>query len=158
MSLKKIEQIKEAKWFTLWDLIAFGAVIIISVALIIAFTVGRDKTALEGFYLSYGGVRAFTYDFGEGEADVILTDNIEMGEIEDGCFTVRFYTDGKKGFNDVFVDTVKRTVEVTASNCSTHKDCVYTPKLQYNSSTPIICTPHALSICPLKFVDDGVIK
>lgn len=158
MSLKKIEQIKEAKWFTLWDLIAFGAVIIISVALIIAFTVGRDKTALEGFYLSYGGVRAFTYDFGEGEADVILTDNIEMGEIEDGCFTVRFYTDGKKGFNDVFVDTVKRTVEVTASNCSTHKDCVYTPKLQYNSSTPIICTPHALSVCPLKFVDDGVIK
>lgn len=158
MSLKKIEQIKKAKWFTLWDLIAFGAVIIISVALIIAFTVGRDKTALEGFYLSYGGVRAFTYDFGEGEADVILTDNIEMGEIEDGCFTVRFYTDGKKGFNDVFVDTVKRTVEVTASNCSTHKDCVYTPKLQYNSSTPIICTPHALSVCPLKFVDDGVIK
>lgn len=158
MSLKKIEQIKEAKWFSVWDLIAFGAVIIISVALIIAFTVGRDKTALEGFYLSYGGVRAFTYDFGEGEADVILTDNIEMGEIEDGCFTVRFYTDGKKGFNDVFVDTVKRTVEVTASNCSTHKDCVYTPKLQYNSSTPIICTPHALSVCPLKFVDDGVIK
>lgn len=158
MSLKKIEQIKKAKWFSVWDLIAFGALIIISVALIIAFTVGRDKTALEGFYLSYGGVRVFTYDFGEGEADVILTDNIEMGEIEDGCFTVRFYTDGKKGFNDVFVDTVKRTVEVTASNCSTHKDCVYTPKLQYNSSTPIICTPHALSICPLKFVDDGVIK
>lgn len=158
MSLKKIEQIKKAKWFSVWDLIAFGAVIIISVALIIAFTVGRDKTALEGFYLSYGGVRAFTYDFGEGEADVILTDNIEMGEIEDGCFTVRFYTDGKKGFNDVFVDTVKRTVEVTASDCSTHKDCVYTPKLQYNSSTPIICTPHALSVCPLKFVDDGVIK
>lgn len=158
MSLKKIEQIKKAKWFSVWDLIAFGALIIISVALIIAFTVGRDKTALEGFYLSYGGVRAFTYDFGEGEADVILTDNIEMGEIEDGCFTVRFYTDGKKGFNDVFVDTVKRTVEVTASNCSTHKDCVYTPKLQYNSSTPIICTPHALSVCPLKFVDDGVIK
>lgn len=158
MSLKKIEQIKKAKWFSVWDLIAFGAVIIISVVLIVAFTVGRDKTALEGFYLSYGGVRAFTYDFGEGEADVILTDNIEMGEIEDGCFTVRFYTDGKKGFNDVFVDTVKRTVEVTASNCSTHKDCVYTPKLQYNSSTPIICTPHALSVCPLKFVDDGVIK
>lgn len=158
MSLKKIEQIKKAKWFSVWDLIAFGALIIISVALIIAFTVGRDKTALEGFYLSYGGVRAFTYDFDDGEADVILTDNIEMGEIEDGCFTVRFYTDGKKGFNDVFVDTVKRTVEVTASNCSTHKDCVYTPKLQYNSSTPIICTPHALSVCPLKFVDDGVIR
>lgn len=157
MSLKKIEQIKESKWFSIWDMIAFGAVILTSVALIIAFTVGRDKSALEGFYLSYRGEQVYTYNFREDKSEIILRDNIEVGEVENGCFTVRFYTEGKKGFNDVLVDTAKRTVEVTASNCSTHKDCIYTPKLQYNSSTPIICTPHGFSVCPLKFTDDGVI-
>lgn len=158
MSLKKIEQIKQSKWFSLWDLIAFGAVIITSVVLIIAFTVGRDKSALDGFYISYRGEQVFTYSFEDGNTEIILQDNIEVGEVENGRFTVRFYTDGKKGFNDILVDTERRTVEVTASNCSTHKDCVYTPKLQYNSSTPIICTPHAFSVCPLKFTDDGVIS
>ena len=60
MSLKKIEQIKQSKWFSVWDLIAFGAVIVTSVVLIIAFTVGRDKSALDGVYISYRGEPAFT--------------------------------------------------------------------------------------------------
>ncbi|MDE7163389.1 MAG: NusG domain II-containing protein [Clostridia bacterium] len=157
MSLKKIEQVKNSKWFSIWDMIAFGAVILTSVALIIAFTVGRDKSALDGFYVSYKGVQVYSYDFRDGHSAVLSEDNIEvLSENKDGL-TLRFYTDGKKGYNDISVDLNKRSVSVTESNCSAHKDCVYTPALTSNSSTPIICTPHSLSVCPLTFDDDGII-
>lgn len=157
MSLKKIEQIKEKKWFSLWDLIAYGAIIVIAVVLILAFTSGGDKSQMEGFYLSYGGERVFTYDFENRKSTVLSEENIEIIKEGENGFTVRFYIDGKSGYNDIAVDIGKRTVTVTASNCSTHKDCVYTPALKNNSSTPIICTPHALTVCPLKFIDDGQI-
>ena len=157
MSLKKIEQIKDKKWFSVWDLIAYGAVIAIAVVLILVFTLSGDKSQMEGFYVSYGGERVFTYDFENRKSTVLSEDNIEIVKEGEGGFTIRFYTDGRSGYNDIEVDTGKRTVTVTASNCSTHKDCVYTPALKNNSSTPIICTPHALTVCPLKFVDDGQI-
>ena len=155
MSLKKIEEVKNSKWFSIWDMIAFGAVLITSVALIIAFTVGRDKSALDGFYVSYNGAQVYSYDFRDGQSVVLSESNIEvLSENEDGI-SLRFYTDGKKGFNDIFVDLNKRSVTVTDSDCSAHKDCVYTPTMTSNASTPIICTPHSLSICPLTFDDDG---
>ena len=154
MSLKKIRQIKSSKWLSIWDLIAFGAIVVIAVVLILVFTLGKDKSEMEGFYAAYGGERVFVYDFDRGEAALINEENITIEEGEGG-FTVRFTTDGGKGFNVIFVDTKNRTVNVVDSNCSSHKDCVHTPKLKNNSSSPIICTPHSLTIAPLKFVDDG---
>ena len=157
MSLKKIEEVKNSKWFSIWDLISFGVVILTSVALIIALTVGRDKSALDGFYVSYNGVQVYSYDFRDGSSVVLSEDNIEVLSEDSGGITLRFYTDGKKGFNDVFVDLNKRSVTVTDSDCSAHKDCVYTPAMTSNASTPIICTPHSFSVLPLTFDDDGII-
>lgn len=156
MSLKKIEQIKEGKWFRVWDIIVYAVILVTVTALILAFTLGRDKSSLQGFYISYGGERVLTYEFGAKSPEVLKEDNIEVTE-RDGGFTVRFVTDDGKGYNVIDVDTGKLTVSITESNCSTHKDCVYTPALKYNSSAPIICTPHALSIGPLVFEDNGVI-
>ncbi|MDE6557845.1 MAG: hypothetical protein K2K39_01940 [Clostridia bacterium] len=155
MSLKKIEEVKSSKWFSIWDLIAFGVVLLTAVALILAFTVGKDRSALSGFQINYRGEQVLTYEFG-GKVPV-GGENYGVTEREGG-FTVRFVTEDKKGFNDIFVDTVKRTVAVTDSNCSAHKDCVHTAALVNNSSLPIICSPHGLTVSPLKFVDDGVIK
>lgn len=155
MSLKKIEQIKSRKWFSLWDILAFGVIIITAVILIISFTVGKDKSSLEGFYVSYRGEQVLTFEFGSTPR-VLKEENVAVEEVSGG-YKIRFYTDEKDGFNDIFVDIKNKTVGVTASNCSAHKDCVYTPELKYNSSTPIICTPHALTISPLKFYDNGVI-
>ena len=155
MSLKKIEQIKSRKWFSLWDIAAFGVIIITAVILIISFTVGKDKSSLEGFYVSYRGEQVLTFEFGSTPR-VLKEENVAVEEVRGG-YKIRFYTDGKDGFNDIFVDIKNKMVGVTSSNCSAHKDCVYTPELKYNSSTPIICTPHALTISPLKFYDNGVI-
>lgn len=153
MSLKKIEQVKNSKWFSIWDLVAFGVILITAVALILAFTLGRDRSQLSGFSVSYRGETVFTYEFG-GEKRILKDGYIEVKE-GDGGFTVKFTTEDKKGYNTIWVNTKDKTVDVTDSNCSTRKDCVYTAKLKNNSSPPIICTVHGLTVSPLKFVDDG---
>ncbi len=152
MSLKKIEQIKNSKWFSIWDLVAFGVIIITAVALILSFTIGRDKSALSGFSVSFRGEQVLTYEFG-GKPSILNESCVELEEGEGG-FTIRFTTDNG-GYNVIYVDTAAKTVDVTDSNCSSHKDCVHTAKLTNNSSAPIICTVHGLTVAPLKFVDDG---
>lgn len=141
---------------SVWDFIAFGVIIVTAVALILAFTLGKDKSKLDGFYISYRGERVYAYDFNSGNAVALNGDYVEVTEREGG-FTLRF-DDGKGGYNVIAVDTSAQTVDVTDSNCSTHKDCVSTAKLQYNSSLPIICTPHGLTVSPLTFEDDGNIQ
>ncbi|MCM1546455.1 MAG: hypothetical protein NC033_05405 [Clostridiales bacterium] len=154
MSLKKIEQVKTSKWFSLWDLVAFGAILITAVALILAFTLGGDKSALSGFSVNYRGELVLTYEFGDDKPKILNGDFVEVEEAKNG-FTVRFTTDDGRGYNVIYVDTTEKTVDVTDGNCSTHKDCVHTPKLTKNSSPPIICTVHGLTISPLKVEDSG---
>lgn len=149
MSLKKIEQVKTSKWFSVWDLIAFGVIIVTAVALILAFTLGRDKSQLDGFSVSYRGETVYEYDF---KADKVL--KIDEKYIKVDGAALRF-DDGDGGYNIIYVDKSAKTVDVTESNCSSHKDCVHTAKLKSNSSPPIICTVHGLTVAPLKFVDDG---
>lgn len=149
MSLKKIDEIKNSKWFSIWDLVAFGVIIIITVVLILSFTIGRDESALGGFSVSYRGESIYEYDFDSGKVLKINEKYIKV----DGD-RLRF-DDGNGGYNIIYVDTAAKTVDVTDSNCSSHKDCVHTAKLTNNSSAPIICTVHGLTVSPLKFVDDG---
>lgn len=149
MSLKKIEQVKTSKWFSVWDLIAFGVIIVTAVALILAFTLGRDKSQLDGFSVSYRGETVYEYDF---KADKVL--KIDEKYIKVDGASLRF-DDGDGGYNIIYVDKSAKAVDVTDSNCSSHKDCVHTAKLKNNSSPPIICTVHGLTVAPLKFVDDG---
>lgn len=149
MSLKKIDEIKNSKWFSIWDLVAFGVIIIIAVVLILSFTIGRDKSALGGFSVSYRGESIYEYDFDSG---MVLKINEKYIKVDGD--RLRF-DDGNGGYNIIYVNTAAKTVDVTDSNCSSHKDCVHTAKLTSNSSAPIICTVHGLTVSPLKFVDDG---
>lgn len=149
MSLKKIEQVKNFKWFSIWDIVAFGVIIAVAVALILVFTIGRDRSTLGGFSVSYQGESVYEYDFNSGKVLKINEKYIRV----DG--NVLRFDDGNGGYNVIYVDTAAKTVDVTDSNCSAHKDCVHTAKLSNNSSPPIICTVHGLTVSPLKFVDDG---
>lgn len=154
MSLKKIDEIKNSKWFRIWDFVVFGVIIVVAVALILAFTLGRDKSKLGGFSVSFRGETVLTYEFGSDKPPKVLNAAYVEVKEEKGGFTVRFES-GDGGYNVIYVDTAARTVDVTDSNCSSHKDCVHTAKLTNNSSLPIICTVHGLTVSPLKFVDDG---
>ncbi|MDE6690615.1 MAG: NusG domain II-containing protein [Clostridia bacterium] len=155
MSLKKIEQVKNSKWFRIWDLVVYGVIIVVAVALILAFTLGRDKSQLSGFSVSFRNQTLLTYEFGNDKSPSVLNgEYIEVKKEDNGNYTVRF-TNGDGGYNVIYVDVAARTVDVTDSNCSSHKDCVHTAKLTNNSSLPIICTVHGLTVSPLKFEDNG---
>ncbi len=117
MSLKKIEQVKNSKWFRIWDLVVFGVIIITAVALILAFTLRRDKSQLSGFSVSFRGETVLTYEFGSDKPPSVLNGTyVEVNE-EKGNFTVRF-TDGNGGYNIIYVYTAAHTVDVTDINCS----------------------------------------
>ena len=158
MSLKKIEQVKAGKWFKIWDLLVYGLIVGVIVALILVFAFVGKGGKLDGIIISYKGEQVLTYNFTENEYEIIKTDYIEVKENDEERLTLTFYTEGKTGYNDIEISKKEKSVKVTASDCSTHKDCVYTPALSGSRSVPILCTPHALSIAPLNFYDDGTIK
>lgn len=59
--------------------------------------------------------------------------------------TITIYLDKTKThFNKIEVDQKQRTAKVIDANCSTSKDCTYTPSLKGNSA--IVCVPHKLKI------------
>lgn len=158
MSLKKIEQVKTGKWFKIWDLLVYGLLAGVIVALFITFALVGKGSKPNGITVSYKGERVFVYNFDKGEYDVLKADYIDVKEDGEDKLLLTFYTQGKSGYNDVEINKKDKSVKVTASNCSTHKDCVHTPALSGTRSVPILCTPHALSIAPLTYYDDGTIK
>ena len=158
MSLKKIEQVKNSKWFKWWDLIIYGALTAIIVALILVFALSGKGGRIDGVSVSYKGEEVFTYSFSQDSYEIISPENIDIKEENGEGITLTFYTDGKSGFNTIEIDKKNKSVKVVASDCSWHKDCVYTAALNTSRSVPILCTPHALSIAPLKVYDDGTIR
>lgn len=152
MAIKKIEQIKEGKWFRVWDLVAYGVIVVIIAALFLALFLSRDTSPADGIKISYNGTAVFTYDYASGKPEVLSESNIEIISDTDEKLTLIFYTAERKGHNTVVIDKVKKSVKVTEADCSTHMDCVYMPALTDKSSI-ISCTPHFMLIEPL--VRDG---
>lgn len=158
MSLKKVEQVKADKWFKIWDIIVYGVLLAAVVVLIISFAIIGNGGELDGVCVSYNGEQVFVYNFDDGDYNVFAEDRIIIKEETAQKLILTFYTENKKGFNEIEIDKKGRSAKVTSSNCSLHKDCVYTAALDSKRSVPIICTPHALSIAPLSPSDDGNIK
>ncbi len=153
MSLKKIDQVREGKLFRVWDILVYALVIVVSVVLIVVFTFTRDNTPLSGVIISYKGQTVFTYDFQNNKYEITSAEHITVVEDEADRLLVRFTCD--EGFNDIEFDLDAVSVKVVDTDCSVHKDCLYSTPLTVNGSIPILCQPHGLVIRPLVVVDDG---
>ena len=46
MSLKKVEQVKKDRFFRIWDILVYGVIIVVVVALFLAVTLTADKSSL----------------------------------------------------------------------------------------------------------------
>lgn len=155
MSIRKIEQIKEGRFFRLSDLIIYGVILIVTAALFLAYFLTRDNSAADGFKVRYGDRVVFTYYYDKDEYDKIkYPENIEITSDDSEKLCLTFYTDGKKGYNKITVDKKERTAFVQEADC-TRKDCVHSAPLRGNS-TVISCLSHNMHIEPLKrkVVDD----
>lgn len=154
MSLKKIEQVRGSKLFKVWDILVYALLIAAAVAMIIAFALTRDNTPLGGVVISYKGQDVFTCDFKQNKYDILSEANVEMLEDGGDRLVLKIHGDDD-GYNVVEIDIAEKSAKVTDSNCSTHKDCVYSRPLTSNGSVPIVCTPHGLVVRPLIFIDSG---
>ncbi len=155
MSLKKIGQVKEGKYFRIWDLVIYGVIALIIAALFLAVFLTKDNSSAEGFAVKYAGKTVFTYYYSSNKYEVNSAyGNITVEEENGEKLLLTFRTDDKNGYNKIEIDKINKSVKVTDANCSMHKDCVYTPALKDNSSI-ISCPPHNMLIEPLLVkVDD----
>ncbi len=155
MAIGKIEQVKKGKFFRIWDLVAYGVILLLTVALFLAVFLTRDDSPANGIKISYKGEKVFVYDYDSDRYEVLSKDNIRVDSDDGEYLFVTFFTDGKTGFNSIKFDKAARAVTVTGADCSSHKDCVYTPAVK-DASSVISCPPHAMLIEPItKTVQDG---
>lgn len=148
MSLKKIDTIKKGKWLSVWDFAVYGAIILIIIALFLTVHFTRDNTPAGGVKITHMGRQVFEYDFTAGTYTIYSTQNIKVTKESTEKLYFTFTTDDGKGFNSVVIDKKAKSVKVIDANCSTHRDCVYSPAITDNS-TVICCPPHSLQIEPL---------
>ena len=142
MALKKIEQVKKDRGFKLFDIIIYGAVLILVAVLFIVLFVSRDTSNLTGVKITVKGEVVFEYGF--GEEPQAFTDAVTVESDEKGI-TVTIITDGDK--NVVFIDTDKKTAKMIEANCK-GKQCMYFAEMDDNSDF-IYCSPHGLKVEPL---------
>ena len=159
MSLKKVEQVKKDRGFKLFDLIIYGAVAALVVALFLGVFLTRDTSPLSGIRIYYDNTVIYEYVFEESEGgangETLRADCVEDVKSEGDGVTLKISVEG--GYNTVLINTAARTAEVIDADCSNRRDCVYSPALSDNSSF-ICCVPHKLKIEPLGYnPDDGTI-
>ena len=159
MSLKKVEQVKKDRFFRIWDILVYGVIIVVVVALFLAVTLTADKSSLTAISAYYDNGVAFSYDFEKGELNIAMPDNVKVEDNGENTLTIIFCTNGgsldkPESYNTIVIDKAERTVSVTESDCSNRKDCVHTPALK-DSSSLIVCSPHHLRILPDDYRDDG---
>ena len=143
MKKKGIEEVKNGKYFTLWDLIPYLLIAAIAVALLLVFHLPQ-KQNMTVFYVMHGDEKVMSYDFDAGELTVEekYKDGVVTGGGENGFFVEIRTSDG---FNRFFVDTANRTVKMTEADCSFTEDCTYLPAIE-NEGDSIICVPNKLRI------------
>lgn len=150
MSLNKVRQVHADKGFKIFDLIIYGAIIVLVTVLFIAVFTTRDKSPLSGFRITVGDTVVFDYSFDDDAFD--MDENyIEITEAEQDKIIFVVHTE-REGENTVLVDKSARSVEVTHANCGS-KDC--TVGALKNNSGFIYCVPHSLRIVPYDFDPDS---
>ncbi len=143
MKKRSVEDVKNGKYFSVWDIIPYAVVLVVAVALMLVFLL-PDKEKMSGFYVEYGETRILSYDFPSDEFTVTsgCEDGVAVKEENDG-YTVEINT--ADGFNVFFVDKQNRTVKMIEADCSFTRDCTYMPAME-ESGDSIICVPHKLKI------------
>ena len=141
MALKKIEQVKKDRGFKLFDIIIYGAIILIVVVLFIVLFTTRDSSSLTGVRITVKAEIVFEYEFGSTPqySDIVTVEEDGKG------ITVTIETDGDK--NVVFIDKDKKTAKMIEANCK-GKQCIYFAEMNDNSDF-IYCSPHGLKVEPL---------
>lgn len=154
MSLKKVTQVKKDRGFKIFDLIVYGAVVLLVAVLFIVWFTVSDRTPLSGVRVCVDDRAVFEYDFEKDEYKNL--DEKIVTNVDDKENTLTVTVVPHAGERNVIVIDKKGTVTVTEANCY-GKDCKYMPDIKDNSGI-IYCSPHKLRIEPLNYEDGGNVK
>ncbi len=143
MKKKGIEDVKNSKYFSIWDTIPYLCVVVVAVVLMLVFLLPK-KQIVSDFYVDYGDSRVMSYDFDEDEYRVEeeFADSVKISATAQG-YLVEITT--ARGYNAFTVDTQNRSVKMTDADCSFSQDCTYMPAIE-KAGDSIICVPHQLKI------------
>ncbi len=130
--------------FVKQDIVVYAILLAAIIFLFLTFFIFSDKKTAEGFTASVNGKTVLTYYY--DDKAVISDDTSVEIQIDDNKIYI-FFDKEKKVFNELTVDTNKRTVKVTDSSCSVTKDCTLVPAIGNNGA--IYCAPHKLKISVL---------
>ena len=118
MSLRKVAQVKNDKGFKIWDLIIYGAVILLAAALFIAVFATRNTDPLSGVKISvrdgvFSGYKV-VFEYGFNSEPVYDSEAVEV-EVKGDILKVTVKTHGG-GFNIIEIDKRARTATLTDAN------------------------------------------
>ncbi len=154
MSLKKVEQVKSERGFRIWDLLVYGIVAVLIVALFLSVFLTRDKSPLTAVGIYVNNQKVFVYDFEKGGYEILTKDGGITVESGAKSLTVKINND--YGYNEIVIEKAGK-VYATAADCG-GKDCTHMRPITDKSGI-IYCSPHRLRIVPddYKPDDDGII-
>lgn len=152
MALKKVEQVKADKGFKIWDLIVYGAILLIVVVLFIAIFAVRDTSPFKGVRVVLANEVVYEYDFENGKQVSCNFDVVEITEDDESHIDLKVRY-GDNGYNCIRINK-SGSVKMTDADCD-KRDCVYSPEVKDNNGV-IYCSPHRLKIIPYDFdMDNG---
>lgn len=147
MSVERIQQEKENKFFRKWDIVVYSVLILIIVAIFLIVFIPKSKDQISAFEIKYGDIQVCEYNF---DTDSV-TYNPEYITIEKVSQTMYKFTfaENKNGedYNIIMVDLTNRNITCEDADCSTSKECTHM-KITKMGDT-IICIPHRLFIAPI---------
>lgn len=133
---------KNQKLFNWGDVFVYAFTLLIILSLFLAFVILPSTQKSKGFKVMVDGKEVATYLY---DGELSIKDNTYNDLIVVDGDTITIYLDKTKThFNKIEVDQKQHTAKVVDANCSTSKDCTYTPWLKGNSA--IVCVPHKLKI------------
>ena len=133
---------KNKKLFRWEDVFVYTFTLLIIFSLFLAFVILPSTQKSKGFKIMVDGKEVATYLY---DGELSIKDNHYNDLIvANGNYLTIYLDQSKTHFNKIEIDKKQCTARVVDANCSTSKDCTYTPSLKGNSA--IVCVPHKLKI------------
>ncbi len=147
MSVDRIKQEKENKFFKKWDILIYVILALVIVAIFLSIFLTRSKDQITAFEIKYGDTQVCEYNFDEDSLKY-NPEYITFEKVSDTQYKFVF-SENKDGtdFNIIYADLTTRTITCEDADCSTSKECTHM-KISKMGDT-IICIPHALYISPI---------
>jgi len=147
MSIDRIKQEKENKFFKKSDIIVYAVLAVLIVVIFLVIFIPKKSGQLTGIEIKYGDISVCTYNF-DTDTLTYSPEYVKPEKLSNTQYKLLFYEkEDYKEYNVIIIDLTKREVKCEDADCSLSKDCVHMKINKVGDN--IICVPHKLFITAL---------